>query len=50
VGGEEAEIAEGSRDIRVVACEYPEGAYFVSEEGTVHGPAWPRREPRSIVM
>jgi hypothetical protein len=50
VGDEGAEVENGNRDIRLEAGEWPEGAYFVSDKGSVHGPAWPRGEPRSALM
>jgi hypothetical protein len=45
VQDEGAEVAEGSRDIRVEADECLE-----RDQGSVHRPAWPCGEPRSALM
>jgi hypothetical protein len=48
-GGYGAAEAKGSWDIGVDVGDCRERAYIV-DKGSVHGPTWPRGEPRCIVM
>jgi hypothetical protein len=48
-GGSGAEAAKGSWDIGVDVGDCRERAYIVDKD-SVQGPAWPRGEPKCIVM
>jgi hypothetical protein len=50
VGDEGAEVAEGRRDIRMEAGEYPERNILCPDKGSAHRPARPRGEARYTVM